>query len=183
MKKLYREYFQKSKVFIYPLLGIKKGVRFVPIQTYMSWNGYYTQDMNKFLCLYNVKDDKAFENFEKLYLQTHNDYDEYHKIDDENHLYIFDMSRYSKDLKLFYRGQYSEFSQRTKNLISNFFGEKGTIAEYIESYLYPEHYYEVYAELLNVDVDTLMNVKELCDKPDLQKEDLKKDFVNVELFK
>ena len=68
----------------------------------MSWNDTIL-DMNKFLCLYNVKDDKAFENFEKLYLQTHNDYDEYHKIDDENHLYIFDMSRYSKDLKLFYK--------------------------------------------------------------------------------
>ena len=60
MKKIYSDYFQKSKVFLYPLLEIKKGIRFVPIQTYVSWNDIYTKDMNKLLCLYQInKEDKT----------------------------------------------------------------------------------------------------------------------------
>ena len=35
---LYSKYFQKSKVFIYPLLGIKKGKKIVPKETYFIWN-------------------------------------------------------------------------------------------------------------------------------------------------
>ena len=153
MKKLYREYFQKSKVFLYPLLGIKKGVKFVPIQTYISWNGYYTEDMNKFLCLYSVDiNNPEFEKFEKLHLKTHPNFEEYHVIDDKNHLYVFDLS-------------------------------KGTIADYVESYLYPDYYWDDYSKILNINIEDLIEVGELCDIPDLKKEDLKKDFVNVELFK
>ncbi len=33
---LYRKYFQKSKIFIYPLLGIKQGTKIVPIETYLE---------------------------------------------------------------------------------------------------------------------------------------------------
>ncbi len=185
MKKLYTEYFQKSKVFLYPLLGIKKGVRFVPVQTYISWNGYYTEDMNKFLCLYTVEkeDDKDFDNFAYLHIRTNPDFEEYHIINETNHLFVFDLSRYKRDIKKFKNGKYSKFTKRTKEIISKFFGEKGTIAEYIESYLWPEYYWEDYARILNIDVNDLIEVGELTDKPNLEKEDLKKDFVNVELFK
>ena len=52
-----------------------------------------------------------------------------------------------------------------------------------ESYLYPKKYYEVYSEILNVPVSTLEEVKELCDKPDLKKEDFKKQVLELQLFK
>ena len=184
MKKIYKEYFQKSKVFLYPLLGIKKGVKFVPVQTYISWNGYYTEDMNKFLCLYSVdKGNPEFENFHELHLQTHPNFEEYHVIDEKNHLFVFDLSRYKKDIKKFKNGKYSEFSKNAKDIITNFFGDKGTIADYVESYLFPDYYWDDYSEILEIDIEALMDVGELCDLPDLKKEDLKKDFVNVELFK
>ena len=66
MKQIYKDYFQKSKVFLYPLLEIKKGIRFVPIQTYISWNDIYTKDMNKLLCLYQIdkEDDITKKQFE-----------------------------------------------------------------------------------------------------------------------
>jgi hypothetical protein len=64
-----------------------------------------------------------------------------------------------------------------------FFGETGTISEYIESYLYPEFYYEDYSEILNVNINDLMNVGELCSKPDLEKEDFKKDLAILQEIK
>tara|TARA_R110001592_G_scaffold93109_3_gene270638 strand:- start:2353 stop:2907 length:555 start_codon:yes stop_codon:yes gene_type:complete len=184
VKKLYREYFQKSKVFLYPLLGIKKGVKFVPIQTYISWNGYYTEDMNKFLCLYSVDiNNPEFEKFEKLHLKTHPNFEEYHVIDDKNHLYVFDLSKCKRDVNKFKKGKYSKMTKKSKEIICNFFGEKGTIADYVESYLYPDYYWDDYSKILNINIEDLIEVGELCDIPDLKKEDLKKDFVNVELFK
>ena len=184
MKKLYTEYFQKSKVFLYPLLGLKKGVKFVPVQTYISWNGYYTKDMGKFLCLYAVDvNDPDFKKFEELHLKSHKNFDEYHMIDEQNHLYVFDLSRFKTDVNKFKKGKYSKFTKKTKETICDFFGERGTIADYVESYVYPDYYWDDYAKILGVDIETLIKVGELCDKPDLKKEDLKKDFVNVELFK
>ena len=184
MKKIYREYFQKSKVFLYPLLGIKKGVRFVPVQTYISWNGYYTESMNKFLCLYSIDEGSSdFNEFQELHLKSHPHFEEYHVIDDTNHLFVFDLSMFQKDIDCFKLGKYSKFTEKTKETISLFFGEKGTIAEYVESYLWPDYYWNEYSDILDIDIELLINVGELCDKPDLKKEDLKKDFVNVELFK
>ena len=51
MKKVYAEYFQKSKVFLYPLLEIKKGVRYVPIETYIAWEGVCELKDEKFIKL------------------------------------------------------------------------------------------------------------------------------------
>jgi hypothetical protein len=187
MKKIYSEYFQKSKVFLYPLLGIKKGVRFVPVQTYISWNNICPENMNKFLCLYNIdkKDEtlkKQFEIFKKEHLEEHQLYEAHHIIDNLD-LFIFDFSIYKKDLEKFKKGLYSEFSHYTKEIILNFFGKIGTISEYVESYLYPGYFYDIYAEILKVPVEDLHEVGQLCDKPDMTKEEFEKELVLLELFK
>ena len=64
-----------------------------------------------------------------------------------------------------------------------FFGDTGTISEYMESYLYPEKYYEIYSENLNIPFSILEEVKQLCDKPNLEKEDFKKQVLELQLFK
>ena len=175
MKKLYKEYFQKSKVFLYPLLDIRKGVRFVPSQTYISWNDIYITEDNKFLCLYTVdKDNKeAFVLFSEFKLENLSLFEQKYDIDDYNFLYVFDLTSLitKRDLKKFKEGKYSKFSKKTKEKIIKFFGEKGLIAEYVESYLYPEYYWNDYSKLLNVKEKELQEVGELIDKPDLQKED------------
>ena len=179
MEKIYREYFQKSKVFLYPLLGIKKGVRFVPTQTYLSWNDKYNIDYDKLLCLYvtdkNNKDKFTLFSDEKLKILPV--FEEKHDIDEFNFLYVFDLTLPLKkrDIKKFKEGKYSKFTKKTKETIIKFFGERGKIAEYIESYLYPEYYYEDYSELLNINQKDLQDVGELCNKPDLQKEDFHSD--------
>jgi hypothetical protein len=187
MKKIYSDYFQKSKVFLYPLLEIKKGIRFVPVQTYISWNDIYPNNKNKFLCLYSIdkKDEiinKQFEVFKKFHLEEHKLFEEHHIID-ELDLFVFDFSMFRKDLEKFKKGKYSKFSTKTKEVILNFFGKVGTISEYIESYLYPEYYYETYSEILNISVNDLEQVEELCDKPNLLQEEFEKELVLLELFK
>jgi len=63
MKEIYTDYFQKSKVFLYPLLNVKNGIIKVPIQTYIAWDSVYTPEDNKFLCEYKTKKTNEFEKF------------------------------------------------------------------------------------------------------------------------
>tara|TARA_R100001463_G_scaffold98007_1_gene152513 strand:- start:1676 stop:2230 length:555 start_codon:yes stop_codon:yes gene_type:complete len=184
MKKIYSDYFQKSKVFLYPLLNIKKGVRFVPSQTYLSWNDNYDLDKSKFICLYKIDPElEEFTIFSDEILKKNNFFEEYHKIDEETHLYVFDFWPFKKELKKFINGQYSKLAGSTKNRITRFFGTIGTISEYVESYLYPENYYETYSNILKIPIEDILEVGELCDKPDLEKENFKKELVSVKLFK
>ncbi len=192
MKQIYKNYFQKSKVFLYPLLGIKKGVRFVPVETYITWSHDLIDSKDILVCAYAIKDatnnqeeleiKNQFNRFVKQHLEKNELYHSRHHTN-ELELIVFDLSYYKKDLQRFREGKYSEFSLITKRLIMEFFGNTGTIAEYMESYLYPEKYYEIYSDILNISIETLEDVIELCDKPNLEKEDFKKSILELELFK
>ena len=86
-------------------------------------------------------------------------------------------------MEKFKKGLYSQFSSYTKETILDFFGKIGTISEYVESYLYPGYFYDKYSEILNIPVEELRQVGQLCDKPDMQKEEFQKELVLLELFK
>ena len=181
--KLYKEYFQKSKVFFYPLLDIPKGVHYVPVETYLAWKDEYSFKDFKFFCLYDEKFTRKFENFEKKYLMGNKYFDDYQKLGPTLHLYIYDYSIYTRDWKALLKGKYSRFSKKTKEKILSFFGDTGSIAEYIESYIYPELYREEYSIELDVSIQQLQEVRELCSKPDLKKETLKIKSNQKDLFK
>jgi hypothetical protein len=184
MKQIYRQYFQKSKVFLYPLLGITKGIKYVPIQTYTSWDGHYVGSENLLICVYAIEKDSK-ETFD-IFVEKHLEKNEfYHSRVSKNNLEIisFNLKFFQEDIKKFNKGKYSEFCILTKRIILNFFGNIGTISEYMESYLYPEKYYEIYSEILNIPISTLEEVGELCDKPNLKKEKFFKEMVELELFK
>tara|TARA_R100000152_G_C6763851_1_gene188348 strand:- start:673 stop:1254 length:582 start_codon:yes stop_codon:yes gene_type:complete len=193
MKQIYRNYFQKSKVFLYPLLEIPKGVKFVPFNTYTTFLNSidnFHEFTYKYFCLYHIPcevDEQAnFKNwqvFEGLYLKEHNLFEEKFHIDSRLRLYMYDFSVFKKDLQSFRDGKYSQFSEYSKKRILDFFGKKGNIAKYVESYLYPEHYYEIYSELLNVPIELLEETGELCDKPDIKLENFEKKSLQLELFK
>jgi len=183
LKNLYTEYFQKSKVFLYPLLNIKKGVRFVPAETYMSWEGIHGIKDNHIICVYDVPDKilSAYKLFEDQYIRNNKRFK--YTIDLENKnkkAIVFDLSRYKNDINRLIKGEYSKISKRTKEIITEFFGEHGTIAEYVESYLFPTYWHEDYAHLLGVSLETIQKVYELCDKPDLKKETLILEKANLE---
>lgn len=169
---MYKQYFQKSKVFLYPLLGIKKGVDFVPAETFLSWGGHYDVKDKLFFCLYDQKETPEWHKFENLYLLQNILFYDYVQLEKGLHLYVFDMSEYTSDYNNVCKGTYSSIAAETKDIIINFFGEKGRLAQYMEEYLYPEFYHGDYAEDLGVTLDSLLSVWELCDKPNFEKEEL-----------
>jgi len=88
-------------------------------------------------------------------------------------IYVFDLLAIGSDYQYFLSGKYSSMSDEVKELILTFFdGDRRTL-EYVESYLFPEDFFEDYSKLLNVDIDIIKDVGELCAPPDLLKETLK----------
>lgn len=184
MTRVYTQYFQKSKVFLYPLLKLKKGIDYVPEQTYIAWDGLYSPASMKFLCLYNAKMDTKYMAFEAKYLKNHPLLEAYFSLGNDQHLYVFDYSSYKYDYQTFIKGKYSKFSVKVKKVIKEFFGNVGNISEYVLSFLNPEEYHEIYAEALDVELELITNVYELCSTPDLEKETIyEKVPQEVELFK
>ena len=184
MRKIYSDYFQKSKVFLYPLLNITKGVRFVPSQTYLTWEDQFDLSKYKLIALYKIDPNCTdYKTFHKKILKANPFYEYYERVDKESHIYVFNLLTYKKDLNKFIKGKYSKLSKETKKIISNFFGKKGSISEYVDSYLYPNEYFEIYSDILNINVEDLEEVGELCDKPDLEKETFKNILVAMSLFK
>ena len=188
LNSIYKEYFQKSKVFLYPFLNIKKGVKFVPDNTYMSWDSMYKTEDYQFICVYKVipKQIEKFREFELLILKSnrlfrHSIYIEGKSI--STIIVTYDFSRYKSDIDRIIKGKYSQLSKGGKEIILDFFGDKGTIAEYIESFLFPEYWHEDYANLLNVNLNIIQDVYELCDKPNLEKECLKFNSTEIQLLK
>jgi hypothetical protein len=49
--KLHKEYIQKSRLFLYPLLDIRKGSEAVPIESYISWTGLHAPEDMKYMPL------------------------------------------------------------------------------------------------------------------------------------
>lgn len=168
---VYTEYFQKSKVFLYPLLRIKKNVPYTPAETYICWDGVYDVTDLKFLCVYNTEMNEKFRIFEAG-LKRNVLFDEYHKLSDDTHLYIFDFSPFKRDFDSFIQGKYSKLSSISKDVIQEFFGNNGKIASYVTAFLFPDIYHSEYAKELNVSVSVIESVYELCNKPDITKETL-----------
>jgi len=180
---LYRKYFQKSKIFIYPLLGIKQGTKIVPIETYLSWGTSISTEDMKLVCVYKHKNTDEYTNFENHVLLKHSRLCDYVKINETTSVFTFDFSDLSDDWFHFINGKYSKISMNIKRKILDFFDKHGGNHLYVKSYLFPDKFFETYANILNVPEDLLKEVGELCDKPDLDKELLLLEPVNLENLK
>lgn len=177
---LYSRYFQKSKIFLYPLLGIKRGSSVVPSQTYLSWNNHYIPTDMKLIATYYVRKDPDFLKFDKNVLLNHHRLSDYLLIDEKTALYTFDFSDMEEDWKLFLKGKYSKMHSDTKKEIRNYFERGSGNHMYVDSYLFPEEYYESYSELLGTTENQLRSVGELCSPPDFNKETLIAEPKNLE---
>ena len=171
MGEVYTDYFQKSKVFLYPLLKIKKGMAYVPAETYISWEHVYTPKECKFLCVYKTEYTPDFHKYSRNYLERHSLYQEHIELDTKKQLYIFDFTPLKEDWNRFLEGKFSQFSLGSKINILDFFGDTGS-GDYIKGFLSPEDVHEDYADALGVDLNTLKEVNEVCSKPDVEKETL-----------
>lgn len=180
---LYREYFQKSRVFLYPMLNMKYGTPITPDATYVGWEGLYEPEDKKLVCIFNINpvvrtksgsiDTLAFRNFEKTKLFGNPLFCDFKIVGEETAAYIFDFSDYKQDWHNFMLGKYSRLSDVLKKRIKDHWGSDTSNYTYVESYIYPNRFMSIYAELLNVSEEHLRSIGELCDKPDMDKEILK----------
>lgn len=170
---LYKNYFQKSRVFLFPMLGIRKGPLTTPLESYISWKDQIQPGDYKLICLYNTADPRH-ERVEQEQLFANALFERFAEVEaQDRRAYIFNLDIFKQDFDHFLNGHYSELSLPVKNYIINYFGRKSPEFHYIETFLFPYKFYEVYAHLLNVDERLLCEVVELCDKYDPEKENLK----------
>ncbi len=169
---VYTEFFQKSKVFLYPLLKIRKGVSHVPVQTYVAWENVYSTENNRFFCEYSTKMTSTFKKFSFNYLQNHKLFEDYIELNNDKHLFIFDFSVIKSDYSRFIAGKYSQLTLESKVTILDFFANEVKVADYVQGFLSPEDLHQDYAEFLAVEIETLEKVYEICTPPDLEKETL-----------
>jgi len=171
---LQKQYIQKSRIFLYPLLGIKRGSSTTPVQTYLVWEDEYDVNDYKFIAVYHMRDDAEFRDFEEKRLLGNPLFTgEFHELEDGNAAYVFDMKSYQKEFKLIVHGKYSMLSTEFKNTILKFFKSHQSHHAAIKSYLMPDKFMADYAKLLNVSESLLKEVGELCSLPDLDLEKLK----------
>jgi hypothetical protein len=181
IKSLYNKYFQKSKSFLYPLLGISKINSKNLVETYIQWeDGGINFNSKVLLCIYKNVKTKVFKEYEKETLLSHSLYIKSFEGPSNTKLYLFDLSKQNKDWDIFLKGNYSKFSEKTKLAIRKYYGIQTNECKYIDTYLYPNDYRTLYAELLNVDIELLEDVQELCDLYDLKKESIKFTPIIVE---
>ena len=184
MMSVYTQYFQKSKVFLYPLLKLKKGAEFVPAETYICWEGVYNVEDYKFICVYHSEKTAKYLSFEEKYLKENKLLENVIELPGNRIVYVFDFKVYKFDFNKFVKGKFSQFSLGTKKQITNFFGTVGKLSDYIQSFLDPEDYHQSYADALEVDLKTIQDVYEVCSIPNMERETLVSDLSpEVELLK
>jgi len=176
---LYEKYAQKSRVFLYPLLGIKRG-GIMPLQTYISWSDRVGPEDMKLLCTYKLGSGTDFRTFERIKLLGNHRFEDFSELKSGEGLYIFDFSGAPEDWKYFLSGKYSQLSDAHKRAVKEYYGVGNPTYPYVESYLHPSRYYEVYAELVGEPVSVLEKVGELCSPPDMRLENLTQEPVDLE---
>jgi len=173
LSKLPKEYFQKSRIFLYPILGIRRSSNIKPEETYIAWEEFIRPNDRKLICVYKSQDTDEFKAFEKAKLLSNKRFDNVMQTVDDKAVYIFTFEEDSFNFDSFVKGRYSEISPQFKKAIEEYYGKTSASYEYVMSYLYPQDYFKIYSELLNVDVNILREVGELCAPIDIDKETLK----------
>lgn len=174
IKELYKRYFQKSRSFIFPILGIKKASPFLPLQTYIQWDGVYTQADFNLIVTYTTSDSSSWRKFLVETLMANEMFNEYHETENKDVVVLtFDLNFMKEDMHHFMEGRYSKISKLLKRKIRDFHGYNSPEWAYMETFLFPEKYIKTYSTLLAVDEEHIRVTGELCNLPDLDKETLK----------
>lgn len=175
MKEPYTRYFQKSTVFLYPNLKVKKGVLHVPKDTYVAWDKIYSKEDLRFICVYKHEKDYNFINFLNRNILNNKFYEKMVHIDNNTHVVIFNFSEEKENYNHFIKGQYSKLSYDFKRNIIDFF-DSTELGTNVKAFLYPDEFHDVYADYFNIDINLMKEVNEICSIPDIDKETLKLDI-------
>lgn len=172
------KYFQKSKNFLFPLLGIPTKGTFKPANSYLVdlYRGIDETDYRLVVVYELPENEKEFSAFELKYLIQSKYFEDFYKCE-EKLVYIFNMEEFKEDWDRFLEGRYSLLSGKAKRMIDNyhtdFYPNKISRNRKIVDTLFPdENVFERYSRDLGVSVDLIRYVKEVCDTYDKEKETL-----------
>jgi hypothetical protein len=174
IKKPYNKYFQKSKSFLVPILGIKRDARHPFRQSYTAWEDVYTPRDQKLILTYHKKlDDESWDEYLLVNLMGSKMFNEYHDINESTIAVSFDLHCVEYDYNCFLEGKYSMMSKIVKQRVRDYYGVDSPEWVYMESFFFPSRYTKIYSMLLDVDEEHIKFTGELCDKPNLELETLK----------
>lgn len=192
IKALYGKYFQKSKVFLFPLLqfpGRSEELKNIVIHSYL-----HVENANDDLdFLHSLTEPTLAVEFKinseneeerkKLVYHVYRTYgmsnhvkEKFFCPDLKSVIIVYTLFDLQEDYDKIVSGQYSRLSAMAKTRIQRYFGAKSQHWNHVKTFLYPKNYYETYADLLGVDPDLLEARRELVDAPDLEQETLKIDL-------
>jgi hypothetical protein len=157
MQKIVKNYFQKSRWFLYPILGHSTSSRLEPLETYV---------LNKTVEENTLDDTYAQEAelYKNPFFKTFSEIGDFSIF-----VFSFKETDHSRDFENFVAGKYSKFTEAAKSKILEYYA--GTSDhELFEGYLYPETAYKDVSYLLGEGIHILKSVVELCNIPDLEKE-------------
>jgi hypothetical protein len=177
IQQLYSRYIQKSNAFLFPLLGIKRHQFCRPSQTYVRFKGFFVPEDLKLFCMYPNPGESRWTLYQKYHLLPHRMVEHSTPtLEGDEMLYIFNLGEFETDVHHFLKGEYSKFSPRAKQLISDYYGLHTPEWAYIQTYLSPQNFYGEYAQALEVEEDVIRGGVELCPRYDEQKETLDVDL-------
>jgi hypothetical protein len=170
IKEMYKSYFQKSYTFLYPQLGFKRTKDPKPKNVYVHWPEVFSMSDRKLVCIYERENSSAWRDFERDKLLKHHLFDQVVPLENNMIAYVFDMNPIASDYDLFIKGKYSMLSKNAKRNLSNYYGIHTPEWVYIESFIFPKKYFKHYAKILEIGVEQLEEVGELCDKYNQERE-------------
>lgn len=118
----------------------------------------------------------GWEKFETEILISNPNFLALHELEDE-FVYTYNLSDWDSDWKCFLKGRYSLMSEKAKDKIIKFRWKSlhQTAQHQLYCFLYPneEKCMQAFAEELEIPLEDLLQVKELCSKPDFKLETYK----------
>lgn len=164
-------YFQKSKAFMYPLLGFAYQDKFPVLETYLQIEGSTQIGDYRLMAVYTHQpSNQDFLDY-ITEIARHPDHEEIYITADNRYVVcVFSLRNYATDYTHFINGRYSKLSDFCRSKICDFYGFKSAQWPYLHSFLNPAENFDWYAHLLEVPVDDLKKVGELCSPYDAERE-------------
>ena len=172
LTEIYRKNFKKAAVFLYPLLGLSRKVSFKPNSVWIGMDNYIRKEDQKLICIYDTSV-QNFDAFSNKVLRSRENLLEEIRIDESKNAFVFDYSKFAQTWNAYLNAKFSQFEEDSKKTILNYYSDNSANALYLNSYLYPEKFFDQYAKFLEVNVGLLKEVGELCSKPDFDSERLR----------
>ena len=122
---------------------------------------------------------KDFREFERQRFIAHPFYEKHFAVDTRRVVYVFNLASHADDWEYFLEGRYSKLSLTLKRNIRQLYGAGSAEWEYLETFLFPEKFFSLYAAMMYAEQEREEGVVqlraggELCDKFNLEKETLR----------